>query len=81
MKYKAIVFVTLTILCAMLLAVSTPLMVTTNAGTADPKAVTLLLLGVDHAANNSDVVLLARYDRIQKRTTLMQLPRDTYLEI
>lgn len=41
---------------------------------------TLLILGLDDAAQNTDVVLLARYDPNASRLAFLQLPRDTYLE-
>lgn len=41
---------------------------------------TCLVLGLDDAACNTDLVLLARYDALKKRCILLQIPRDTYLE-
>ncbi|MBQ8351010.1 MAG: LCP family protein [Clostridia bacterium] len=45
-----------------------------------PSSVTFLLLGVDSAACNSDVVVLGRYESRENNLTLMQLPRDMYIE-
>lgn len=41
---------------------------------------TLLVMGLDGAARNSDVVMLVRYDPQANRVVFLQLPRDTYLE-
>lgn len=44
----------------------------------EPK--TVLVLGLDGAACNSDVIILARYNPTVKQLTFLQIPRDTYLE-
>ena len=41
---------------------------------------TVLLLGLDGAACNSDVIILARYAPKKQGLTFFQIPRDTYLE-
>ncbi len=45
---------------------------------ADP--VTVLLLGKDEAAGNTDVILFLRYMPADHTLTVMQVPRDTYFE-
>ncbi len=42
--------------------------------------VTVLLLGKDNAASNTDVVLVMRYTPSENSLVMMQIPRDTYLE-
>ena len=77
MKIKLLSFFLLSLLCACVLFATAP--VTPHAAqTSD--AFTVLLLGVDNAASNSDVVALARYDIAQSSLVVMQLPRDLYIE-
>lgn len=42
--------------------------------------VTALILGTDDAAGNTDVTILARYHPASGELSVMQIPRDTYLE-
>lgn len=43
-----------------------------------PDAATFLILGLDDAAENTDTVLLVRYDPAADRVVIAQIPRDTY---
>ena len=45
-----------------------------------PKEATFLIMGLDGAARNSDVIMLVRHDPQANRLVFLQLPRDTYLE-
>ena len=49
-------------------------------GGREATPVTVLLLGKDHAAGNTDVVLVLRYAPSENSLVMMQIPRDTYLE-
>ena len=44
------------------------------------RPLTLLVLGLDSAASNTDAILLVRYSPAEKTLSLLQLPRDTYFE-
>lgn len=44
------------------------------------RPVTILLLGKDNAASNTDVILVMRYTPSENTLAMMQIPRDTYLE-
>ncbi len=43
-----------------------------------PERTTLLCLGLDQAAGNTDVLMLVSFDRAGKEISLLQIPRDTY---
>ena len=43
-----------------------------------PKTVNILLMGLDSEAGLCDVIMLVGIDRARGRTTVVQIPRDTY---
>lgn len=45
-----------------------------------PEPMTALVLGTDDAAQNTDVIMLLRYDPGSGALAVMQVPRDTYLK-
>ncbi len=45
------------------------------------KQISFLVLGKDRAAFNTDVMILATYDMGEGAITMMQIPRDTYIEV
>ena len=47
----------------------------------EPSALNYLLFGVDDAGANTDVILLLGYRFETNALTVMQLPRDTYIEV
>ncbi len=47
---------------------------------ASPRAATFLVLGIDEAASNTDVILLLHYEPASASLAVAQIPRDTYLE-
>ncbi len=47
-------------------------------GISEP--ITALVLGTDDAAQNTDVIMLLRYDPASGALAVMQVPRDTYLK-
>ena len=43
------------------------------------KCFTYLVLGLDDAAQNADVIMLLSYIPCENRVSFVQIPRDTYL--
>lgn len=80
MKIKLAFFSLFALICSVAFYAATPLAVDSTVEEKTPSAATFLLLGVDSAASNSDVVVLARYDTDKNQVVLMQLPRDMYIE-
>lgn len=80
MKKKAIFFVALFLVSVILLGSSTSGVISDTTSSGAAASATVLFLGVDSAAANSDVVVLGRYEGASKQLTLMQLPRDMYVE-
>ena len=80
MKIKLFLFLPLVLICAILLVLSAGGTMGELPAAARPASATVLVLGVDAAAENSDVVLLCRYESEKKQLTLLQLPRDMYIE-
>lgn len=53
---------------------------TGEGGGVAPQAATFLVLGIDEAAANTDVILLLHYESATATLSVAQIPRDTYLE-
>ena len=70
-------------LLALSIVLSLLLLVSCRTGDSDTdvspvESVTYLLLGLDDAAENTDVIALLTYHIAQNRLSLLQIPRDTY---
>ena len=46
---------------------------------ADNKSLNFVLTGIDSVGNNSDVIMLVRFDTDTSRISVVQIPRDTYI--
>ena len=46
---------------------------------ADSKTVNFVLTGIDSVGNNSDVIMLVRFDTGTAKISVVQIPRDTYI--
>ncbi len=79
MRFKIFAMVMLAVLCGSILFFPA-FGENIEAGQKLDAGKTVLILGVDEAASNSDVVILARYCQDKNQLILMQLPRDMYFE-
>jgi LCP family protein required for cell wall assembly len=79
-KIKVFVFAVLCLFCAVTVFGFASHHISSVATASDSSSATVLFLGVDSAAENSDVVAVGRFDGKEKQLTLMQLPRDMYME-
>ncbi len=79
LKKKYILFTAISLVAAALLAIF-PQNGATGAKEAEnlPARTTLLCVGLDAAAGNTDVLMLLSLDRTRKEISLLQIPRDTY---
>lgn len=80
MKIKSLLFLLLSLLCAARLATLSFMAEPGTLSQDNDISYRFLLLGVDAAAENSDVVALAQYRPREQRLAVMQLPRDLYLK-
>ncbi|MBO5051170.1 MAG: LCP family protein [Clostridia bacterium] len=80
MKIKIALFLALAIIAGLVLYGGTPIVMQPAAEEVLPLQKSILVLGIDHAASNSDVVMLAHFSQAEKQLVCMQLPRDMYIE-
>ncbi len=80
LKRKILIFVVLAVFSAVLLLLPMPSQGTAVGETSldNDRRLTLLLLGLDEAAGNTDVLVLLSFDEERKELSALQIPRDTY---
>lgn len=52
-----------------------------DSGVSDNADFTYLVIGLDDAGNNTDVMMLVRYVSLTGSVTFIQIPRDTYISV
>lgn len=68
------------LLCIALLTISSCVGRTSDADATALAVESFLLLGLDDAAENSDVIAIVSYHHAEHRLSFLQIPRDTYYE-
>ena len=81
MKKRLFIILLILILALLPFALTACIAKQREAGLVSPPApLTALVLGTDDAAQNTDVILVLHYQVADNTLSVMQIPRDTYLE-
>ncbi|MBQ2719299.1 MAG: LCP family protein [Clostridia bacterium] len=78
-KFKNVTFLLLLLLCGAFLVASCDRGESRDS-MAKERPLTVLVAGLDDAAENTDVLMLVRFDPTASALSVLQIPRDTYFE-